>query len=135
FLQATLTNANDDSDIHTTNRCRTTAGAVVQSLHKLKDTNNEEGAFFIFSDINIRIEGTFKLKFTLFQIVGLDVKCVCAILSNPFTVYPSKFFPGMSESTLLTRLFSDQGVRIRIRKEARSIHSSRLEEKEDLACC
>lgn len=65
----------------------------MQSLHKLKDTNNAgkcvlwnmrksvgyefangtiiiEGAFFIFSDISIRIEGIFKLKFTLFEIKG-----------------------------------------------------------------
>lgn len=29
-----------------------------------------EGAFFVFSDISIRIEGVFRLKFTLFQIKG-----------------------------------------------------------------
>ncbi|KAF7722112.1 hypothetical protein EC973_003692 [Apophysomyces ossiformis] len=34
-----------------------------------------------------------------------------------FVVYVG--FPGMSESTFLTRSFSDQGVRIRIRKETR----------------
>ncbi|EPB87582.1 hypothetical protein HMPREF1544_05564 [Mucor circinelloides 1006PhL] len=70
FLHTTLANANDNSDIHYVNGVRTTAGSVVQSLHKLKDTNNTEGAFFVFADISIRIEGVFKLKFTLFQIKG-----------------------------------------------------------------
>ncbi|CAG8537854.1 16914_t:CDS:2, partial [Acaulospora colombiana] len=40
-------------------------------------------------------------------------------MSDVFTVYPPKTFPGMSESTFLSRSFSDQGVRIRIRKEHR----------------
>ncbi|ORY96593.1 velvet factor-domain-containing protein [Syncephalastrum racemosum] len=43
-----------------------------------------------------------------------------AVLSNVFQVYSPKSFPGMSESTFLTRCFADQGVRIRIRKETRS---------------
>lgn len=63
-------NSVDDSDLSYANGNRTTAGSVVQSLHKLKDTNNSEGAFFIFADISVRIEGIFKLKFTLFQING-----------------------------------------------------------------
>ncbi|CAO3625334.1 unnamed protein product [Mucor fragilis] len=153
FLHTTLANANDNSDIHYVNGIRTTAGSVVQSLHKLKDTNNTEGAFFVFADISIRIEGVFKLKFTLFQIKGILVERVCSIFSDPFRVYSPKTFPGMSgkiqtpniitmqysnhtilllkqnpliliyllESTDLTRSFSDQGVRIRIRKEARAV--------------
>ncbi|KAI8879744.1 hypothetical protein K501DRAFT_192937, partial [Backusella circina FSU 941] len=119
FLHTTLASAIDDSDIHTANNNRTTAGVLVQSLHKLKDINNTEGAFFVFPDISVRIEGTFKLKFTLFRIFGLDVHRICSVMSDQFKVYSSKLFPGMSESTLLTRSFSDQGVRIRIRKEAR----------------
>lgn len=34
-------------------------------------------------------------------------------------MYPAKRFPGMSESTELSRLFADQGIKIRIRKELR----------------
>lgn len=40
FLHTTLVNSNDNSDIHHVNGNKTTAGSVVQSLHKLKDTNN-----------------------------------------------------------------------------------------------
>lgn len=80
FLHATLVNAIDDIDLNSANGNRTTAGSVVQSLHKLKDTNNAEGAFFIFADISIRIEGLFKLKFTLFQIKGCVCVCVFATL-------------------------------------------------------
>lgn len=48
FLHTTLANANDNSDIHYVNGVRTTAGSVVQSLHKLKDTNNTGTSFSRF---------------------------------------------------------------------------------------
>ncbi|KAI9355465.1 velvet factor-domain-containing protein [Pilaira anomala] len=129
FLHTTLVNSVDDSDLNYANGNRTTAGSVVQSLHKLKDTNNSEGAFFIFADISVRIEGIFKLKFTLFQINGMDVERLCSVYSQPFQVYSPKTFPGMSESTDLTRSFSDQGVRIRIRKETRASATASIKRK------
>lgn len=36
-------------------------------------------------------------------------------------VYAAKNFPGMAESTFLSRSFGDQGVRLRIRKEPRTL--------------
>lgn len=36
-------------------------------------------------------------------------------------VFASKNFPGMAESTFLSRSFGDQGVRLRIRKEPRTL--------------
>lgn len=39
--------------------------------------------------------------------------------SNPFTVYLPKHFPGPLEATFLSRAFSDQGVKMKIRKEHR----------------
>ena len=44
----------------------------------------------------------------------------CAKLSSTI-VYAAKNFPGMSESTFLSRSFGDQGVRLRIRKEPRTL--------------
>ncbi|CAO3666036.1 unnamed protein product [Rhizopus stolonifer] len=120
FLYATLSDMSGNSELHFINDNRTTAGAVVQSLHKLKNTDNTEGGFFIFSDISVRLEGIYRLKFTLFRIEGESVQTLKSTLSDPFQVYAPKIFPGMSESTILTRHFSEQGVRIRIRKEPRS---------------
>ncbi|KAI8075360.1 velvet factor-domain-containing protein [Gilbertella persicaria] len=119
FLHATLVNANGQCHTSLVNGNRTLAGSMAQSLNKLRDTNNIEGAFFIFADISVRIEGTFRLKFTLFCIQNDGVEQLCHTVSEPFRVYSPKTFPGMSESTALTRSFSEQGVRVRIRKEAR----------------
>ncbi|CDH57921.1 developmental regulator [Lichtheimia corymbifera JMRC:FSU:9682] len=118
FLYATLVDTRGD-DLHFTNQATpSTAGAVVQSLHKLRDTENKEGGYFIFDDISVRQEGHFKFKFSLFRIVESHVFYLCSILSDTFQVYSPKTFPGMSESTDLTRWFSDQGVRVRIRRNS-----------------
>ena len=41
------------------------------------------------------------------------------MLSDTFTVYLPKRFPGPFEATFLSRTFCDQGVKMRIRKEHR----------------
>ncbi|CAO3586872.1 unnamed protein product [Absidia cylindrospora] len=119
FLYATLVNEGGGQDLTFLENTRTTAGTTVQSLHCIKDGGNE-GAFFIFADVSIRMEGLFRLRFTLFEIMESHSISRCSVLSDVFQVYSPKSFPGMSESTLLTRSFSEQGVRIRIRKETRS---------------
>ncbi|KAF9124034.1 hypothetical protein BGW39_008512 [Mortierella sp. 14UC] len=96
---------------------RALAGTVVSSLNRLKDVDNSDGGFFVFGDMSARIEGRFRLRFTLFELVEGQVVHVMSISSNPVTVHSSKTFPGMCESTFLSRSFSDQGVRIRIRKD------------------
>ncbi|CAO3688776.1 unnamed protein product [Rhizopus stolonifer] len=56
---------------------------------------------------------------------------MCSVISETFQVYSPKSFPGMSESTDITRLFSEQGVRIRIRKEARMANILPLKRQHD----
>ncbi|KAK9764897.1 hypothetical protein K7432_007217 [Basidiobolus ranarum] len=99
---------------------RNLTGTLASSLYKLKDVDNTDGGFFVFSDISVRIEGQFRLKFSLFEIISQSAVPLATVYSDIFTVYPPKLFPGMAESTFLSRSFSDQGVRIRIRKEHRS---------------
>ncbi|OZJ06625.1 hypothetical protein BZG36_00377 [Bifiguratus adelaidae] len=125
FMYACLANADTRQELNFVNGNRTTAGTVVQSPYRLKDVDNTDGGFFIFPDMSVRMEGVFRLKFSLFDIVDGDVTLIKSIFSEPFTVYSPKQFPGMSESTFLTRSFSDQGVRIRIRKENRVGSSKR----------
>jgi hypothetical protein len=96
------------------------AGTLVSSLHRLKDTDNTDGGFFVFGDLSVRVEGTFRLQFTLYEVRDKEVAYINSVSSGPFNVYASKNWPGMAESTFLTRSFSDQGVRLRLRKEPRS---------------
>ncbi|KAI0152736.1 hypothetical protein GGR57DRAFT_169956 [Xylariaceae sp. FL1272] len=103
------------------------SGMIVSSLHRLKDPNDQEGAFFVFGDLTIRREGTYRLRFDLLQMeFGVDSDpgswvTITSITSNHFRVYSQKNFPKQqkNESTFLTRSFSDQGVRLRVRKDSR----------------
>ncbi|KAI8878287.1 hypothetical protein K501DRAFT_196217 [Backusella circina FSU 941] len=95
------------------------SGQTASSMYKLKDINNHDGGFFVFGDLSVKLEGQFKLRFSLFEISQTGSNNLKSIYSDVFTVYSSKAFPGILESTFLSRSFSDQGVRIRIRKEHR----------------
>jgi hypothetical protein len=98
-------------------------GSLVSSLYSLKDTDNSVGGFFVFGDLSVKCEGRYRLEFTLYELRLAEMGCFMLAItqSEPFTVYAQKFFPGMAESTFLTRSFSDQGVRLRLRKDSRSI--------------
>jgi hypothetical protein len=163
------------------------AGTLVSSLHRLKDKNNVgectaipicfskerkkeeenltgiyslDGAYFVFGDLSVRVEGTFRLKFNLFEmkqyarseVVPSErgklkssrdrVVYLKSVLSKPFqgkqkdccyrvlmmtgtadvvAVMSPKNFPGMAESSFLSRSFADQGVKLRIRKDSRTL--------------
>lgn len=96
-------------------------GTLVSSLHRLKDVDNHDGGFFVFGDLSVKKEGEYRLRFSLFEMRKTEVVYIKSELSQVFTVFSSKDFPGMTESTFLSRSFGDQGVRLRIRKEPRTL--------------
>lgn len=69
----------------------------------------------------MKVEGTFRLQFNLYQMQQVDCVHIASITSDSFPVLSAKNFTGMAESTFLTRTFSDQGVRLRLRKEPRTL--------------
>lgn len=92
----------------------------------------------MFGDLTIRREGNYCLRFDLLQMefgVSSDpdsLVTVTSVTSNPFRVYSQKNFPKQqkNESTFLTRSFSDQGVRLRVRKDSRlSLNRKRTSDK------
>ncbi|EEQ33565.1 conserved hypothetical protein [Microsporum canis CBS 113480] len=102
-------------------------GTLVSSLHRLKDHNNRDGGFFVFGDLSVRVEGQFRLMFDLFELKGANRNHaihIKTLSSNPFKVLAPKNFPGMAESTLMSKSFADQGVKLRIRKEPRTLFRS-----------
>ncbi|KAI8062547.1 velvet factor [Gongronella butleri] len=95
------------------------SGQSVSSMYKLKDVTDEDGGFFCFGDLSAKIEGEYRLKFTLFEIVTTGAAHLMHVFSDVFRVYNAKSMPQLMDATFLSRSFSDQGVRIRIRKEHR----------------
>ena len=103
--------------------------------------------YFIFPDLSVRHEGKYRLSFNLFEelkdpkdadavpvpgspkMADLRPKNpmspqahVCfrlEVKSVPFNVYSAKKFPGLAESTALSRIVAEQGCRVRIRRDVR----------------
>lgn len=69
-----------------------------------------------------------RLKFMIFNIGsgehihsiighGEKTPMLASCFSDPFTVYSAKKFPGVIESTTLSKCFAQQGIKIPIRKD------------------
>ncbi|KAI9483747.1 MAG: velvet factor-domain-containing protein [Benjaminiella poitrasii] len=84
-------------------------------------------------DLSVRIEGRFCLKFMFINLsagdpLTMSTEIYTTVFSKPFDVYSAKNFPGMTDSTLLSQCFAQQGIKISIRKGRRI---QRLVGKED----
>lgn len=124
FMSCSLIGPNDHNQPPGTLGASLT-GTVVSSLHRLKDTDNQDGGFFVWGDLSVKIEGHFRFRFILFEIFEDHVWYIKDIVSNPFPIYSSKNFPGNPETTFLTRSFGDQGIKVRVRKEHRTLMRKR----------
>ncbi|KAI1815996.1 hypothetical protein GGS20DRAFT_277924 [Poronia punctata] len=100
---------------------RRLTGTVVSSPFVGKDINDEYGCFFCFPDLSCRTPGSFRLQFS-FMVLNRDsapggrVPVVDVVMSDVFTVYNAKDFPGMKASTALTKKLKEQGCLISIKK-------------------
>lgn len=97
------------------------------------DRPNAAG-YFIFPDLSVRHEGYFRLSFSLYETCkeekdfdmdqpmgdafsGVDWRM--NVKTVPFNVYSAKKFPGLMESTELSKTVANQGCRVRIRRDVR----------------
>ncbi|KAK4127254.1 hypothetical protein N657DRAFT_677902 [Parathielavia appendiculata] len=117
----------EDQDEQTGPKESDLTGTLVSSLYSLKDTDNSQGGFFVFGDLSVRRVGTYRLAFILYELKLAEKECwlLSRTVSDPFVVYATKTFPGLAESTFLTRSFSDQGVRLRLRKDSRTVSTKK----------
>lgn len=96
-----------DGETRCTTRC--TTGSVVSSLYHLKSTENriEDAGFFVFPDLSVCIEGTYRLKLSLFEVVWY-----VPLLSNalPFLIHPKQHCSSLQVHLfgLVLRLYSKQ---------------------------
>ncbi|KAF1811014.1 hypothetical protein P152DRAFT_74009 [Eremomyces bilateralis CBS 781.70] len=95
--------------------------------------------YFIFPDLSVRHEGKYRLSFALYEELkeqkdmdseelptsnlpnpaDAHVSHRLEVKSTPFTVFSAKKFPGLTESTSLSRMVAEQGCRVRIRRDVR----------------
>ncbi len=98
----------------------------------------QEAGYFLFPDLSVRHEGRYRLTFNLYEQIKedrdmdknpSDAKLQCEmsesfdwrmeIYSHEFIVFSAKKFPGLTESTVLSRTVAEQGCRVRIRRDVR----------------
>jgi len=119
---------------------RNLIGNVVVNATKLKDHNKEEGLWFVFQDLSVRTEGSFRLKFSFVDIGDPENPgCVnqgnalilATCFSEMFQVYSAKKFPGVIESTPLSKAFASQGIKIPIRKDVKALPNQAEYDEDD----
>ncbi|KAJ1961737.1 hypothetical protein GGI12_003078 [Dipsacomyces acuminosporus] len=97
-------------------------GDYTASSSIVEDETGERGCFFVFPNLSIRLEGRYRFRFSLIKLPSMSdheqpmiPKFISHVFSDPFDVYSIKTFPGMIESTPLSRALAQQGLKIPIR--------------------
>ncbi|PFH51308.1 hypothetical protein AMATHDRAFT_75034 [Amanita thiersii Skay4041] len=107
---------------------RTLVGPLSANACRLLDEHRKPGIFFLFQDLSVRTEGTFRLRMRLMNVgappapeagateVHIEVSPVLAqTFTEPFTVYSAKRFPGVPDTTALSIAFGNQGQKLPLR--------------------
>ncbi|KAI0112075.1 velvet factor-domain-containing protein [Nemania sp. FL0031] len=99
----------------------------------------DPAGYFLFPDLSVRHEGRYRLVFSLYELIKnegdldrdapepeagsiqlpTDACHRMDLRSADFTVFSAKKFPGLTESTSLSRTVAEQGCRVRIRRDVR----------------
>jgi Velvet factor len=115
-------------------------GTVVASPFVGQDENDIEGCFFCFPDLSCRTSGSYRLRFVLLILDPSNMKpgdrspFRAMAMSQVFRVFAAKDFPGMLESTRLTKALKAQGCLISVKKgnnRAKSSHARGENEDDD----
>lgn len=94
-------------------------GTLVASPYQAKDENSIAGTFFVFPDLSCRSPGRYRLKFKLIRVDGTNMTCVTthgSVVSDIFSVYTAKDFPGMRASSSLLKALRRQGLNVGVKK-------------------
>lgn len=107
-------------------------GSSSSSAFKLADEDGNVGLWFVLQDLSVRTEGWFRLKLSFYNLSAQDITadldapqgellteapCLSTTFSRPFKVFSAKKFPGVIETTSMSRQFAQQGIKIPIRKD------------------
>ncbi|KAK0499755.1 velvet factor [Armillaria luteobubalina] len=104
---------------------RTLVGPLSANATRLLDAHRKPGIFFLFQDLSVRTEGTFRLRLRLMNVgappapeagasaVHTAMSPVLAqTFTEPFTVFAAKKFPGVPDMTVLSIALGNQGQKL-----------------------
>ncbi|WWC85952.1 uncharacterized protein L201_000822 [Kwoniella dendrophila CBS 6074] len=87
------------------------------------------GTWFLFTDLSVRQEGTYSLRFRCFDLTaiatdaGAPAPCLVEAQSQPFRVYSPRQVPPLPKPTDLAEHFAKQGFKLNTRKNERTASS------------
>ncbi|KAF8969411.1 velvet factor [Flammula alnicola] len=112
---------------------RTLVGPLSANACRLLDEHRKPGIFFLFQDLSVRTEGSFRLRMRLMNVgappapeigaqrVHNDVSPVLAqTFTEQFTVFSAKRFPGVPDTTALSIAFGNQGQKLPLVRSSRN---------------
>jgi len=139
----------DETELPSTQQApsqRRLMGTLVASPYQAKDEAGVAGTFFVFPDLSCRSPGKYRLRFKLLRIdpahmlPGMSSPSVATIITEVFSVYTAKDFPGMRASSALLKSLRRQGLNVGVKKgsearkgrgKAKKESSSDEEDEED----
>jgi hypothetical protein len=143
-LHCTLINhitEQDESDIAPAHPgqmfARRLMGTLVSSPNMVNDEKGRPGILFVFPDLSCRTIGQYRMRFRLMRVEPREMEpgtifpCVANCITDVFTVYTAKDFPGMMASSVLLKALRTQGVIVGVKKGSEN-SSKKGRGKEDL---
>jgi len=122
---------------------RTLVGPLSANACRLLDEHRKAGIFFLFQDLSIRTEGTFRLRLRLMNVgappapeagavrIHTDVSPILAqTFTEPFVVYSAKRFPGVPDTTALSIALGNQGQKLPLRNRNGSAKQGRKRQRD-----
>lgn len=97
-------------------------GTLVASPYQAEDERGVAGIFFVFPDLSCSAPGRYRLYFKLLRIDMYNMQqgaihgIVASIITDVFSVYTAKEFPGMRASSALLTALRRQGLNIGVKK-------------------
>ncbi|GAB1519853.1 hypothetical protein RhiTH_002924 [Rhizoctonia solani] len=112
-LHGAATTQHDGSSATNGQYTRTLVGPLSANASRLVDAENQPGIFFLFQDLSVRTEGTFRLRMRLMNVgahpapnahathvTTTSAPVLAQTFTDPFTVYSAKRFPGVPGTVL-----------------------------------
>lgn len=99
-------------------------GTTFSVASQIKGLDGNETIIYVFSDLSVRTEGIFILRYRMFDIFSRmegseDIPVLAECHGGPFAIYSTKEFPGLRASTELTKHLSRYGIRVNLREAER----------------
>ncbi|KAH9473236.1 hypothetical protein MJO28_000941 [Puccinia striiformis f. sp. tritici] len=99
-------------------------GGMVASMFYLKNGKDgiSEGYYFVFYNLGIRVEGIYRLKYTVYEFVDRRLHHCQSAMSETIQVFATNDFPaGLNPSTKISSFLSSESLKTRVRAKGLNV--------------